>query len=112
MTLAAQIVSDIDLFFDPDEVATEITYKALGTGAGVSIDAILDVGGESQGIGSTPNPKDGMMIAVKAADVSAPNYKDTFTISGDTWYLRNVIEGGPHTGALKLEVSKSSRRQI
>ena len=109
MTLKQQMIADLDIFFNTDEFAEEITYTPAG-GSATTITMIPDA--QNAGIQSVAPESDSMIIYVKTSDVPSPNYKDTFTINGEVWYLRANLSGGANDGTRQLEISRSERRPI
>ena len=109
MTFKQQMIADLDIFFNTDEFAENITYTPAG-GSPASVSAIL--GDENAAIQDPVPAGDTMRIYVKAGEVPSPNYKDTFTIGGEVWYLRANLSGGANDGIWQLEISRSERRPI
>ena len=109
MSLKSQMTSDLDMFFNTDEFASTITYTPTG-GDPVSITAVP---GAQDATGQDPVPSgDTMVIFVMAAEVENPQYKDQFTIDGETWYFRRNLSGGANDGVYELEISRSEWRPI
>lgn len=80
MTLAAQMTTDLSVFFDTDEHAQTVTYDGSDITAIVDYETLLS----EQASGAVKRQK---VLWVKVSDVSAPAYRDTVVIGSDTWYV-------------------------
>jgi len=95
MALIDDIVDDLDgVFFDTDEWSEPVTYTPNG-GNGITINAVLNKGLPNQEAYVRGVNFAGAEITVKASDVTAPQWGDTFTIGGETWEL-DPAEGVIH----------------
>lgn len=89
MTLADQLTTDLDVFFDLDEFAQTVTYDNGTTPT--SIKAVVDPWGAVRQSGSQSTVK---KIMVKKADVPVPDYRHSFVIDGTTWYIKSDPDKG------------------
>lgn len=81
MTLAADMVTDLAVFFDTDEFAVSCTFTHGGTSA--TIKGIFQEAGESALGYENTAPS----LLCKASDVTTAARKDTFVIGGVTRYM-------------------------
>jgi hypothetical protein len=109
MTLAADLVTDLSVFFNTSEFAESVTYTATGAAAR-TITVILTA--EDPAIQTPAPPGDSMIILAKYADIAAPRRGDTFTINSETWYVVGDPQGGRAEGIWYIEVSRSARRRV
>ena len=105
MTLAADIITDLAVFFNDDEFAVEATYTPL-VGVAVKFNVIFDDGYS----GSTPVGIEiettGPMALAKTADVTSYAIGTALSIGGVTYYIiskhKDPPAGGPGTTLLML----------
>ena len=109
MTLAADMTTDLAVFFNTNEFAESVSYTAKG-GAAKTITVIPS--DEDPAIEATIPPGDRMIVLAKYADITAPRRGDTFTINSETWYVVGEPAGGRAEGIWHIEVSRSARRQL
>jgi hypothetical protein len=79
MTLAAQMQTDLSVFFNADEHAQAITYNSAAIDAVESFSNLM-----SKDDGAVKKVK---TVWVKVSDVASPAYRDTVVINGITWYV-------------------------
>ena len=105
VTFVEQAVADLPVFFNSDEFGEVVTYMPAGdSGTSITICRNEDDPGMSD-LAST----DEMLILIKSAEIN-PKRGDTFIISGDTWYLKQVLS--KDSGILKLKLCKSDIRRV
>lgn len=75
-----QMLADMDVWFNSDEFAEAVVYND-GISP-VSILGVVDYGG------ATKQQATAATITVKKTDVPAPEYRHTFTISGQVWTIK------------------------
>lgn len=101
MTLAAQLLTDLDAIFNTDEFAQAVTYNGLSIDA---VDSYAELMGDEGG-----SVKRQHVIYVKTSDVGAPAYRDTVVISGVTWYVGPENEHEDQGGVWKLPLYRDER---
>ena len=93
-SLSQQESEDLSaVHFSTDAWAQTVTYN------GTDISAILVEYTKDD------NRRDTAKIQVRAADVAAPDYRDTVVISGDTWTVKRWTEGDGIAWEILLEKS-------
>ena len=92
MTLRDDIVTDLDsTFFDTDDLALSVTYKAGGQGSGSAVPALITYGEEDGDDGRYYRDQATAIVAVR--DVAAPAEGDTITVGSTVWTVRQVSSG-------------------
>jgi len=91
VTLKTQMTSDLSVFFNTDEHATEVTYTPA-VGDASTVDAVIDYGEEGDNDGRGSHLSEATLYCKKSA-ISSPAYRETFTIGGETWTIRQILRG-------------------
>jgi hypothetical protein len=107
MTFKTALAADVSgVFLNTSEFADLVTYRAGGSGAGVSVRAIIDIQQDlSQG---NPGQVAVGYAEVAEAEVLAPAVYDTLTTdAGVVWRVDQIIGGDGYTW--KLAVSTDHR---
>lgn len=103
MTFAAQLDTDLDVFFNTSEHAQSVTYNSA------TISAIVTYGEELGDIGG--GKRVDATLFVKAEDVASPDYRDTVVIDSVTFRVQNRLSG--YDGRVwKLELSRAERPEL
>lgn len=76
---------DLTVFFQTDDFATAATYKAGGSGAGVTVNVIFDNPDSTHFGLSGTNPT----VLVKASDIASFSIADTLTIGATVYRFIN-----------------------
>lgn len=102
MTLAAQFITDLGVFFNVDEFAQVVTYNSATINAVEAYDELMP---ENERI----SIKRQKVLYVKASDVSSPAYRDTVVINGVTWHVGPENEHEDLRGTWKLPLYRDER---
>jgi hypothetical protein len=88
MTFKAQLVTDLDVFYNTDEFAETVTYRPSGYTA-VSIPAIIDYGKgfESEGSDSLNT---NATIRIRVSDIATVAPGDEVTIGAGSWRVMDA----------------------
>ena len=99
MGLRDDILTDAaSAWFDTDGLAQTVTYKAGGSGAGISLAAVLEYGADAEPE-SAPRGYIAMYYRrvgtaiIQAADVASPAEGDTITVGSEIWTVRAIESG-------------------
>jgi hypothetical protein len=104
MTLRDDILTDLDSsFFDTDDLALSVTYKAGGQGVGSAVPALFQFGEDDGEDGRYYRDKGTAIVAVR--DVAAPAEGDTLTINSVVWTIRRIKSGNGISWFLELDKS-------
>ena len=97
---------DLDtVFFTTDNGALSASYDG---GADILV-LPVSRGATIQDPEAGPNE---MAVMVKSADVAWPQEGKTFVISGTTWYIKSIVNGGPEFGTWTVMLTTQSRRRL
>lgn len=102
MTLAEQLTTDLDVFFNADEFAQAVTYNSAAITA---VESYAELMPDNEGI----SIKRQKILYVKASDVAAPAYRDEVVIDGVTWYVGPENEHEDLDGMWKLPLYRDER---
>lgn len=102
MTLAAQLTTDLGVFFNVNEFAQVVTYNSVIINA---VESYAELMPENERI----SIKRQKIIYVKASDVAAPAYRDTVIINGVTWHVGPENEHEDLRGTWKLPLYRDER---
>jgi hypothetical protein len=105
MTLAADLTTDLSIFFNDDEFAVEATYTP-GVGSPVTFKAIFDDGYSGSNPFEVEIDTTAPQALAKTSDVSGYAIGTALTIGGATYYItakhKDPPAGGPGTTVLLL----------
>ena len=116
MTIKEEFASIPDFFFDANSFAEEVLYAGQDDVPRMIL-VIFRSPQDVNALQEVVSPSEVMQVMIKAADVAAPDFKDTITtnpgtVSEQTWYIRNNLGKSTLGDTWTLEISKSERRRI
>ena len=110
MTLSAQMLADLSVFFNTDDFAITVTHKTPGAKYNTTFPAIFDRTQDLAGFDLYQSQCDLGVLTMKLSDVPSATYGrgDLYQIAGVTWRCEQVLR----TDGYVIEMALSTDRRL
>lgn len=104
-----QRLSDLDIFFNTQELAHDAVYTPFG-GIATSVKVIVDL--QENLAGASAGQRAVADFWVRADSIPNPKFKDEILWNGNTWFVETITPGNADGLVFGLRARKDSRVKV